>query len=268
MKTFTFTFTKLWRTLLLAAVLAVGAVCMLGCNGGADNPGGSGGNNTDGSNTGGNNTGGSGGKLSCGNRECRTVKIGDKTWMAENLNVETDSSWCYGEDGPVYDTGSSSLRTLSPAEIQDNCNKYGRLYTKAAAQKACPSGWHLPSLAEWDRLMNETGGPSECGKKLKSTSGWGDYSRQDENGNWIDRNGNGTDEFGFSALPGGARFTDRQVDLAYDNRRFDGVGYVGYWWIGINGSDIARYIRASSDNGYENYFNEEMGLSVRCVKND
>jgi len=103
----------------------------------------------------------------------KTLKIGNQTWMAENLNYRTGSSWC-------YDDNSS------------NCNKYGRLYTWNAALNACPNGWHLPSDAEWTTLTNYLGGASVAGTKMKSTSGWID-------------GGNGTNESGFSALPGGYR---------------------------------------------------------------
>jgi len=99
----------------------------------------------------------------------KTVRIGKQTWMAENLNYNATGSKCY-DNKPV------------------NCDKYGRLYNWSAAQSACPVGWHLPSDSEWTRLTDFVG--SSAGKKLKSTRDW-------------NKNGNGTDEYGFSALPGG-----------------------------------------------------------------
>jgi len=105
----------------------------------------------------------------------RVVKIGGKTWMAQNLNYKTGNSWCYGSDN-------------------SNCEKYGRLYDWNTAMKACPSGWQLPLDKEWDNLVTASGG-DVAGKTLKSASGW-------------DNNGNGFDGNGFSALPGGNRYAD------------------------------------------------------------
>ena len=131
----------------------------------------------------------------------KTVKIGEQVWMAENRNFKTDSSFCYNNE-------------------ESYCTKYGRLYRWAAAvgksesecgygktcslssgniQGVCPNGWHLPSGAEWETLFNAVGSQSTAGKELKSTSGW-------------TSSGNGTDAFGFSALPAGFRPDDGYYD--------------------------------------------------------
>jgi len=174
-------------------------------------------------------------------------QIGTQVWMAENLNYDVPGSKCYGEDGKVYNskTGNYDL-TLSNSEIQANCAKYGRLYDWETAKTVCPAGWHLPNDAEWTALMDFVGGASTAGKKLKATSGW-------------NSNGNGTDEFGFSALPGGH---------GYSGGGFYGVGNFGYWWSASE--DIAsayyRYMGYDIENvGYildVKYFL----FSVRCVQ--
>jgi len=120
----------------------------------------------------------------------KTVTIGSQTWMAENLNYGTEGSWCYDNDS-------------------SNCVKYGRLYTWSAAKAACPSGWHLPSTWEWATLMKYVGSPA--GRKLKSEDGWNYYSDSYY----------GTNDYGFSALPGGCRSS---------GGGFYGAGYLGYWW--------------------------------------
>jgi uncharacterized protein (TIGR02145 family) len=167
-----------------------------------------------------------------------SVMIGGKKWMTKNLNIETADSWCYNNR-------------------EDNCEKYGRLYTWESANRACPIGWRLPSRDDWDRLAESVGGTKSsrydtihdwlgAGKKLKSKNGWKE-------------NGNGTDDFGFSALPGGHR---------YPSGTFSAAGGVGYWWTATdNGSGLAylRIIGFGSD-----YVNEDSkfdyGFSVRCVK--
>jgi uncharacterized protein (TIGR02145 family) len=157
----------------------------------------------------------------------RTVTIGGKTWMAENLNYETGKSWCYDNK-------------------ESNCNKYGRLYDWKTAMKACPSGWHLPSSAEWDALETAVGGNSGAGKKLKSTNGW-------------NSNGNGTDTYGFSALPGGNRYSDGD---------FYGAGYRGNWWAATErnaGNAYYRYMFYGYDLVYSDYHNKSYAWSVRCV---
>jgi len=134
----------------------------------------------------------------------RAMKIGSLTWMAENLNFETERSRCHGDN-------------------EKNCQKYGRLYDWDDAMKACPKGWRLPSEKDWDNLARVVGGKRKsyqfggyywefAGKKLKSESGW--ESDRDGSG------GNGTDKFGFSARPGGA----------YHGDSFTGYGKFGSWW--------------------------------------
>jgi len=157
----------------------------------------------------------------------KTVVIGGKKWMAENLNYYTSSgSWC----------GESN---------SSNCNKYGRLYNWKTAKTVCPSGWHLPSRQEWDDLLDASGG-NKAGKNLKSEDGW-------NNG------GNGTDRYGFSALPGGNRTSDGN---------FSNVGSYGYWWTATERSSDTAYGRDMHYYGgivSENNNDKGDAFSVRCV---
>ena len=94
------------------------------------------------------------------------------TWMAQNLN--------YQVSGAVpYDNDQSYRKNL------------GLLYNFEQAKQACPAGWHLASKAEWERITNSFGGSGKAGEALKAMKGWAD-------------NGNGTNNSGFSALPGGS----------------------------------------------------------------
>jgi uncharacterized protein (TIGR02145 family) len=170
----------------------------------------------------------------------RKITIGYQTWMAENLNYNASGSLCYDN-------------------ITSNCTKYGRLYNWATAMNGfsssssnpsgvrgvCPVGWHLPSDAEWSTLVNYVGGPS--GTKLKATSGW--YNAY-----------NGTDDYGFLALPGGAGRSDNS---------FIRAGYYGYWW------SATENVAVDAWNRDMNYYNEYVDrffsiksilFSVRCVQ--
>ena len=131
----------------------------------------------------------------------RTVVIGDQTWMGENLNYQTSNSKCYGNDA-------------------SNCAKYGKLYNWNDALSACPVGWHLPSNAEWNTLTRVVGG-STAGTRLKSKTGWSN-------------NGNGTDDVGFSALPGGN---------GNSGGYFNSAGNYGYWWSATENNAYYAYYR-------------------------
>jgi len=181
----------------------------------------------------------------------KTVKIGKQTWMAQNLNYKADSSWCYEDK-------------------VDNCKKYGRLYAWNAAKKACPTGYHLPPSEEWDSLGRAVGSKKQRGvhgyiswyvacKKLKTKSGWYDYSSE-----WAwngVENGNGTDDYGFSALPGGYYSTTKG--------ELNVLGSYGYWWTAtehiLDNSAFCKKIYHAYDyvNGY--FTDKGLGYSVRCV---
>ena len=174
-----------------------------------------------------------------------------ETWMAENLNYKTANSWCYDDK-------------------DENCAKYGRLYTWASAvgktktecgngqecnlgtgdiRGVCPEGWHLPSLEEWEDLFKAVGGQSTAGAKLKSKTGWKEYSGI-----------NNEDAFGFSALPTGSR---------YYSGDYDDEGYDADFWSSTedNGTyayDVYLYYDGEGailDDDFKDY-----GFSVRCLK--
>jgi uncharacterized protein (TIGR02145 family) len=178
-------------------------------------------------------------------KKYKTVTIGSQTWMAENLNFAAEGSKCY-DNKP------------------ENCEKYGRLYDWETALKACPKGWHLHSDNEWIELINFLASNKEdvrydedvemgltyfsAGKYLKSKSGWRD-------------DGNGTDEFGFSALPGGNGSSDGS---------FFKVGDFGGWWSASECEDHS-YLAYSQDiySSYDvvrGYSGKSTLLSVRCIQ--
>ena len=156
----------------------------------------------------------------------RTVVIGGKTWMAENLNNVTTNSWCYNNNS-------------------SNCNTYGRLYTWDAARNACPSGWRLPTRQDWTNLVNAAGGWSVAGHALKARSP-----------SW-----DGDDTYGFSALPGGLRYPAGSfwhlggwgfwwsaTELDADDAYYVNVGGTGRTYVS------------------EGWLYKNSGLSVRCLR--
>jgi len=150
-------------------------------------------------------------------------------WMAENLNYHASGSKCY-DNKP------------------DNCAKYGRLYNWNTAKTACPNGWHLPSMAEWGTLTLAVGGEKTEGLKLKAKSGW-------------DSNGNGTDDFGFSALPGG---------LCYSFGTFDDVGDYGNWWSADehdSNNAYYWYMDYYFEIAHWDDYDKASLFSVRCLQN-
>ena len=123
----------------------------------------------------------------------KTVKIGTQTWMAENLAYKAESG-CW-----AYDNNLKNVTT------------YGYLYNWKTANKACPSGWHLPTDEEWTTLTDYLGGDSVAGGKLKETG----------NTFWKRPNTGATNESGFAGLPGGHRNI---------NGEFVSFEKGGYWW--------------------------------------
>ena len=172
-------------------------------------------------------------------RRYRTVRIGGLIWMAENLNFALSGYGVY-----CYDENS------------DNCEKYGRLYTSYYAKEACPAPWRLPSVQDWDNLFVAVGASfdennrrwNDAGKKLKSKKGWNSA-------------GNGTDEFGFSALPGGFR------EGGYSDNDFRFAGAGGYWWAASDrNDDLYRAMGWDMSHVNENRIEWGYGFSVRCVR--
>ncbi|MDB4563851.1 fibrobacter succinogenes major paralogous domain-containing protein [Flavobacteriales bacterium] len=183
------------------------------------------------------------------------VEIGDQCWFAENLRttVYADGSAIPVETDNTAWVGLSTGARCDYDNDASNVATYGRLYNWYAATDAaelCPTGWHVPTDDEWTALETYLGANGHSGTEgtaLKATSGWGS-------------GGNGTDDFGFSALPGGNR--DR-----YDGF-FGNAGYFGYWWSSsLDGTDaVNRRLTYDSNLFGLNNSNKRSGYSVRCLK--
>ena len=211
------------------------------------------------------------------------VKIGEITdyWYKIDADVSLggkvyEHSWVFGgylsenppkegtftdsRDGEVYRKVKIGTQTW----MAENLTYNGSMYTLDDAKKACPAGWHLPTDKEWTTLVNYAGGEKIAGKKLKSKTGWKE-------------NGNGTDDYGFSALPGG------EQEGCENGFCYSGVGDYGKWlsatehtaarWLSDEeydtGSNWCRRISESVDrehcNGATGEFNN--GYTIRCIQN-
>jgi uncharacterized protein (TIGR02145 family) len=190
------------------------------------------------------------------------VKIGEQYWMAENLNYNAPDSKC---------GNGSSLTDVNTA----TCDTYGRLYNWATAMDlpsscntssctsqisakhkgVCPSGWHIPSGADWNALMKSVN-PScsdnstctSAGTKLKTTNGW-------------NSGGNGTDDYGFTALPGGG---------GGSNGSFSNLGDVGNWWSSLEYGNANyaynRYMYNNNESTLWGTDTKSSPKSIRCLQ--
>ncbi len=202
----------------------------------------------------------------------KTVTIGNQVWMAENLaylpsvvgpgagSNTTAYYYVYGYDGT----------DVTAAKATSNYATYGALYNWTAAQTSCPTGWHLPSDAEWEELENyladngynydgTTGdGRDKIAKAMADSSGWISSNQSGVVGNTdypTYRN-----KSGFTALPGGYR---------YYYGAFHDIGYYGYWWSATESNATHAWYRGMYC-GYSyvgrDYYSKELGFSVRCVR--
>jgi len=208
----------------------------------------------------------------------QTVIIGNQEWMAENLRVTRYNN------GDNISTGLSDAEwgsTTSGAYAiynndDDMLQAYGKLYNWYAVDDArglCPEGWSVPSDADWTALVNYVvsgGFPNSnvtngAGNALKSCRQVGhpdggdcdtsEHPRWDSDGTY-----SGFDEFGFSALPGGSRFT---------NGSFASLGTHGDWWSSTGYSSTYAWNRSMSHgngNVYRLIYNKSYGFSLRCFR--
>ena len=207
------------------------------------------------------------------NQLYKYVVIGQNTWMAQNLNYNynqgTAKSYCYND-------------------VASNCKTYGRLYTWPAAmdsvrnscgyatnctarsvppylQGACPDGWRIPNKFDFDELYNDayevnySTGKNIVATKLKSKSGWND-------------NGNGTDVYGFNALPGGNR-----SESSSSSRKYYNLGSATYFWtasdqysrVNPSSNKMAYFWHFSTQSMADTVSNATFkydAYSVRCIK--
>ena len=196
----------------------------------------------------------------------KIVKIGEKWWMAENLNyfyrAGTAWSYYYKNDSTYrhkYGVHYSWAAAMDSAgvfsEDGKGCGFRVNCSPKYPVQGVCPEGWHLPDTTEWQALIKEAGGDSLAKIKLKSTSGWEGYKVE------------GTDDLGFTALPAGRG----------EGEAWIGEGSLAYFWTStyfeesyFSFEEETAYcisLNFSADERIMDHWGKYLRLSVRCVKN-
>lgn len=196
------------------------------------------------------------GTLSYNSFTYKTVIIGTQEWTAENLKTTNYNDETAIPKVTFYRTwiNTTSGAYCAYENKESNVDTYGYLYNWYAVNsgKLAPTGWRVPTDEDWDKLMDFVGGESNAGTKLKSKSGWNDFNMV---------SGNGTDDYGFNALPGGSRFH-------YDGF-FDGLGLYGNWWSSTeSNADPAGHLFTGYQltGAYRGRRSQSCGFSVRLVR--
>ena len=174
----------------------------------------------------------------------KTVKIGDKVWMAENLR--------YADGMSIGTAKSNKPQIYYPNGNQNNVQEYGYLYNWQAAVSACPEGWHLPTNSDWKQLKNDIGGDNVGSQLSTRPELWNDGA--------LER----TSMFGksgFSVLPAGS----------FAVKTYGNFGSFAYFWSATeyeyySGNAYYRYIYYNYSGVVSNYSSKSSGFSVRCVK--
>jgi uncharacterized protein (TIGR02145 family) len=183
-----------------------------------------------------------------------TVQIGNQVWMSENLKT---TRYRNGglipnvTDGTAWSNSTTGAWSYYNNDVSNNAI-YGKLYKwyTTLGDTLCPTGWGVPTDAEWTTLTNYLGGESVAGGKMKSVG----------TAYWISPNTGATNESVFSALPGGYRYNDGSF---YDIR-----ASAFFWSATEFGSSFAWNRSLSLSNGivYRLNDNKSLGASVRCLR--
>lgn len=182
-----------------------------------------------------------------------TVQIGTQIWMANNLRTSVLN------DGDLMFLGPN-VPNLTPAYCYydgspEAYGGYGTLYNWFAVNtgKLCPTGWHVPSDYDWNKLISFLGSDILIrGGKLKETGPM----------HWIYPNYAATNEVGFTALPGGC----------YRDGHYVGLGTGAYWWTAdpVPGGSFSDYYNLYNDTGiiYSGHTTRDIYYTVRCIKDN
>lgn len=184
-----------------------------------------------------------------------TIKIGNQEWMIENLKVTE-----YRNGDPIPNVKGKDkwqlLQTGAYCDYKNNAkfsSEYGKLYNWYAVNDErgiAPEGWHIPTVEEWEIMIDFLGGKDFAGGKLKETGTF----------RWDKPNSDASNLSGFSALPGGVR---------YLTGKYYSKGLGGYWWTSSeneSGLAVVYHLYYFFGTIYKYDRHKELGISIRCIK--
>jgi uncharacterized protein (TIGR02145 family) len=188
-------------------------------------------------------------------QEHESVKIGSQVWMLQNLNADR-----FRNGDPIPQASSAedwvkAGKEGTPAwcyynNRAENGDRYGKLYNWYAVadpRGLAPAGWRVATDADWREVTDYLGGEDAAGTKMKKSSGWKEKA-------------NGTNESGFSGLPGGSR--NLRGEFAYGEE-------AAYWWTSTESDDEFAWYRVVDHTPwyvYRTNYSKANGYSVRCLK--
>ncbi|MFZ4707458.1 MAG: FISUMP domain-containing protein [Bacteroidales bacterium] len=183
------------------------------------------------------------------------IQIGNQCWLKENLNVGTRVDNWQGQDW-----ANGTIEKYCYNNLESNCDIYGGLYSwdemmqnsvTPGVQGISPPGWHIPTYAEWTTMSTYLGGVNVAGGKLKEIG----------TNHWLNPNTGATNEFGFTALPGGYTYT---MGL------YDAMGVYGFWWTSSEYTNTSQAWHIEMDYSSPTIYYwwpiKGQCISVRCVR--
>jgi uncharacterized protein (TIGR02145 family) len=197
--------------------------------------------------------------FSCDGTSFKEVSIGNQVWMVENLNVDRfrngDPIWEAKSDEEWEEAGDNGKPAWCYYDNNpENGARYGKLYNWFAVSDPrglAPEGWKIPSDEDWSSLTLFLGGGVRAGEKLKFTDFWAENDGE---------SGNGTNESGFTGLPGGERHL---------NGSFRTIEKFGYWWSSTENNKFTalhRQLYYNRDKMDRDFISKKGGASVRCLR--
>ena len=184
------------------------------------------------------------------------VEIGEQCWFAENLQTtkfRNGNNISYSTDYQNFFNTDGVPRQTIYDDLASNLSTHGRLYNAFAVHDSrglCPSGWSVPSQADWQALFDELGATASDASMLKSTSGWTEFSAV-----------NGTNTSGMNLQASGYIYGPNYLYLGYTSKL-----WTSDWGSNVNTESNATSLNVSGGVAFQQTEDKNRGNSVRCLK--